>query len=181
MVVMLDCGGRGSILASEGMLTVREAVEQDWRALECIRAYGLDNGVRPLRVITGSQECPSLLREVRPDVVVGDACRRFERVREKEGVSGGNSLAQAAIVSDTRGIILKCLGNLLRRTKWNDEILPALERDLYIVDKSGDTGEPSRDSVEEEMDVRGRNQRRRCHKGEVCRLESEVGEGKATS
>ena len=37
------------------------------------------------------------------------------------------------------------------------------------------------DSVEEETDVRGRNQGRPCHEGEVSRLEAEVGEGKATS
>ena len=67
---MLDCGGGGSILASEGLLTVRGAVDQDWRALECIRANGLDNGARLLRVTTGSQECLSMLREVRPDVAV---------------------------------------------------------------------------------------------------------------
>jgi len=53
VVVMLDCGGGGSILASEGLLTVRGAVDQDWRALECIRANGLDNGARLLRVTTG--------------------------------------------------------------------------------------------------------------------------------
>ena len=136
MVVMLDCGGGGSILASEGLLTVRGAVDQDWRALECIRANGLDNGARLLRVTTGSQECLSMLREVRPDVVVGDACRRFEGIREKEGVSGANSLAQAAIASDARVFILECLSNLLRTTEWNDEILPALERESYIVDKA---------------------------------------------
>ena len=129
VVVMIDCGGGGSILASEGLLTVRGAVDQDWTALECIRANGLDNGARLLRVTTGSQECLSMLREVRPDVVVGDACRRFEGVREKEGVSGASSLAQAAIASDARVFILECLGNLLRTTEWNDEILPALERE----------------------------------------------------
>ena len=76
-------GGGGSILASEGLLKVRGAVDQDWRALECIRANGLDNGARLLRVTTGSQECLSMLREVRPDVVVGDACRRFEGVESE--------------------------------------------------------------------------------------------------
>ena len=46
--------------------------------------------------------------------------------------------------------------------------------------QSGDTSEPSRDSVEEETDIRGRNQGKPCHKREVSRLEAEVGEGKAT-
>ena len=65
VVVMLDCGGGGSTLASEGLLAVRGAVDQDWRALECIRANGLDNGAKLLRVTTGSQECLSRLRAVR--------------------------------------------------------------------------------------------------------------------
>ena len=118
MVVMLDCRGEGSILASEGLLTVRGAVDQDCRALECIRANGLDNGTRLLRVTTGSQECLSMLRKVRPDVVVGDACGGFEGVREKVGVSGASSLAQAAIASDARVFILEaCPGNLLRTTE----------------------------------------------------------------
>ena len=58
VVVMLDCGGGGSILASEGLLTVRGAVDQDWTALECIRANGLDNNARLLRVTTGSVGMP---------------------------------------------------------------------------------------------------------------------------
>ena len=78
VVVMLDCGGGGSILALEGSLTVRGAVDQDRRALECIRANGLDNGARLLGLTTGSQGCQSILGEARSDVVVGDACRRFE-------------------------------------------------------------------------------------------------------
>ena len=45
----------------------------------------------------------------------------------------------------------------------------------------GDTGEPSRDSVQEETNVCGRNQGRPCHEGVISRLEAEVGEGKATS
>ena len=47
--------------------------------------------------------------------------------------------------------------------------------------QSGDTGEPSRDSVEEETDVRDRNQGRPCHEGEVSRLEAEVEKVKAAS
>ena len=136
VVVMLDCGAGGSILASEGLLAVRGAVDQDWRAIECIRVNGLNNGARLLRVTTGSQECPSILREVRPDVVVGDACRRFEKVRWKEAVYGENRLAQDTIDLDARGFILECLGNFLRTTEWNDEILPALKRESYIVDKA---------------------------------------------
>ena len=45
-------------------------------------------------------------------------------------------MAQAAIASDARVFILECLSNLLRTTEWNDEILPALERESYIVDKA---------------------------------------------
>ena len=136
VVVMLDCGREGSILASEGFLTVRGAVDQDRRALECIRANGLSNGARLLGVATGSQECLSIFREVRPDVVVGDACRRLEGLREKEGVSGAKSLARAAIATETRVLILECSSNLLRKTEWNDEILPALDRESHIVDKA---------------------------------------------
>ena len=129
-------GGGGSILASEGLLTVRGAVDQDWRALECIRANGLDKGANLLRVTTGSPECPTMLREVKPDVVVIDACRRFEGIRERQGISGASCLAQAAIASDARVFILDCLGNILQTTVWNDEILTALERESYIVDKA---------------------------------------------
>ena len=48
-----------------------------------------------------------MLREVRPDVVVGDACRRFEGLREKRGISGASRLAQAAIATDARAILLE--------------------------------------------------------------------------
>ena len=57
-------------------------------------------------------------------------------MRDKEGVSGARSLTQAAIASDARVFILECMGNLLRTTEWNDEVLPALERESYIVDKA---------------------------------------------
>ena len=66
MVIMLDFGGGGSILASKGLRTVRGAIDQDWRALECIRANGLDNGAKVIRVKTGSQECLTMLRKVKP-------------------------------------------------------------------------------------------------------------------
>ena len=56
--------------------------------------------------------------------------------REKEGISGASSLAQAAIASDARVFILEYLSNLLRTTAWNDEILPALEQESYIVDEA---------------------------------------------
>ena len=47
--------------------------------------------------------------------------------------------------------------------------------------QSGDTSEPSRDSAEEETDIRGRNQGRPCHRREVSRLGAEVGVGRTTS
>ena len=59
MVVMLDCGGGGSILASEGLLTVRGAIDQSWRALECIRANGLDKGANLLRVTNRAAGMPN--------------------------------------------------------------------------------------------------------------------------
>ena len=58
---------------------------------------------------------------------------------------------------------------------------PRFETRVIHRGQSGDTSEPSRDSVEEETDIRGRNQWRPCHKREVSRLVAEVGEGKATS
>ena len=57
------------------------------------RKNGLDNGAKLVRVTTGSQECLTMLRGVRPGVVVGDACKRFEGIREKDGISGASSLA----------------------------------------------------------------------------------------
>ena len=136
VVVMLDCEGGDSILASEGLVTVRGAVDEDWIALECIKTNGLNNDAKLLRMTTGSQECLIMSREVKPDVVVGDAWRRLEGIRDKEGLSGPSSLAQADIASDARVFIPECLGNPLRTTEWNDEILPALKRESYIVDKA---------------------------------------------
>ena len=58
-----------------------------------------------------------MLRGVKPDVVVVDACRRFEGIREKKEISGASSLGQAAIASDARVFILEYSGNLLRTTE----------------------------------------------------------------
>ena len=80
----------------------------------------------------GSQECLSMLREVRPNVVVGDACRRFEGVREKEGISGATSLARLRRASFYTRMFEQPSANdgMERRDS------PALERESYIVDKA---------------------------------------------
>ena len=145
VVVTLDCGGGGSILASEGLLTVREAVGQDWKALECNRAHGPDNIAKLLRVTTGSQECLTMLRKVTPHVVVGDACRRFGGIQEMEGISGAISLAQAAIASDAE---------FSYSNDWQPSANDGMKRrdspryETRVIHRvqSGGTSEPSRDS-----------------------------------
>lgn len=47
--VVLCCGGGGNILAAEGILDVKVAIEADWRGLECAR-FNLGDG------------CPRLIR-----------------------------------------------------------------------------------------------------------------------
>ena len=180
VVVMLDCGGGGSILASEGLLTVRGAVELDWRALECLRANGLDNGAKLLRVTTGSQECLTMLREVRPDVVVDDACRRFERYGRRREYP--ERVAQPKMSSpQTREFIYSNFWAAFCERRNGTTIFTPLGTRVIHRGQNGNTGEPSRDSVEEETDIRGRNQGWPCHKREISRLEAEIGEGKATS
>lgn len=106
--------------------------------MELIRATGLDNGVGLLRGTTGLQECQIMLREVKPDVVVCDAGRRFKRGRGVEEMSrpthGASTLVEVPTASDTRVLILEGVGDLLRTTEWNDEILPDLKRESYIVE-----------------------------------------------
>ena len=36
-------------MAANGLVAVKEATDHDWRALECLRANGLDEGVRLVR------------------------------------------------------------------------------------------------------------------------------------
>ena len=106
----------------------------------------LDNDATQIRVTRGSQEYVSMLREVTIDVMVGDACRRFEGVREKEGVSGASSLTQAAIASDARGLYSNGSAIICARRDGITRFSPLWNEKLHR-GQSRDTGEPSRESV----------------------------------
>ena len=46
VVVVFCCGGGGGLMAAKELVTVKGATDHDWRALECVRENGLEQGVR---------------------------------------------------------------------------------------------------------------------------------------
>ena len=79
--VVLCCGGGGNILAAEGILDVKVAIEADWRGLECARFNLGDGRPRLIRSFPGEPLCTRLMQEVHPEVVVCNVERGYDMIR----------------------------------------------------------------------------------------------------
>ena len=77
-------------MAANGRVAVKGATGDDWRALDCVRANGLDEGVRLVRTEPGGDDCKRFVREISPSVVIRDASRK----PTKQGPSGTATLAK---------------------------------------------------------------------------------------
>ena len=73
---MLRAGG--ALLALQGLLRVEAAVEPDWTTLECARANPWSHGVRHVRAPLAGAPCMRVVTDARPEVVIGNACRRYD-------------------------------------------------------------------------------------------------------
>ena len=56
VAVVLCCRGGGGLMVANGLVAVKGATDHDWRALECVRANGLDDGVRLVRTDSGGED-----------------------------------------------------------------------------------------------------------------------------
>eukprot|EP00903_Cladosiphon_okamuranus_P005335 g5333.t1 len=60
------------------MLLVDTAIEPDWTTLECFRANAWSHGVTLRRASLASQECIELVAHAKPEIIIGNACRRWK-------------------------------------------------------------------------------------------------------
>lgn len=70
------CGG--VFAAAEGKLTMEATIDPDWRALEYVKANGLEQGVTLKRTELADLEGSEVMAETSPGVILGNACRRGE-------------------------------------------------------------------------------------------------------
>ena len=79
--------GGGSVLAVEELAMVKEMVDPDWRALECVRGYDLHDVVHLLRTIPSSRKCGNLLADLESDAVYGDGRRKYKGLGGRFGAT----------------------------------------------------------------------------------------------
>ena len=87
--MVLCCGGAGGLMAAKELVAVKGATDRDWRALECVRENGLDQGVRLVSAEPGGKDCKRLLSDLSPSVVMGDASKQ----PGQQGPGGAEALA----------------------------------------------------------------------------------------
>ena len=116
-----------------GLVAVKGGTDHDWRALECVRANGLDEGVQLVRWNLG-EDCMRLLSDLSPSIVMGDASRK----PAKQGPVGMATLAKdivkVSIDSTATVLLLECHPNLLRSTEWGQVAMPALREAARTVE-----------------------------------------------
>ena len=134
VAVVLCCGGGGGLMAAKGLVAVKGATDHDWRALECVRANGLDEGVRLVRAEPGGEDCKRLLSDLSPSVVMGDASRKPAQQGPGGAATLAKSMVKAFIDSTARVLLLECHPNLLRSTEWAQVMLPALREAACTVE-----------------------------------------------
>ena len=146
--VVLGCGAGGALLALKGLLRVAAAVEPDWTTLECARVNSWGKDVRLVRTPLGGAQCTQVLTDCRPEVLIGNACRRYDPQRR-----GDTAATQAAAIVDTftasraRLLLLECPAGFARTPTWKDRLRPILERARCSVEdaalRATDVGVPT--------------------------------------
>ena len=121
--VVLGCDGSKSIRASEGILDVLGAIENDRRVLECTRHNGLPPTALQ-RTTPGTVICRSWIQQLYPEVLLAHACRRITET----GLEETRQAARAAVShihtfedSPARLLILQCISHLPRSPEWTDQ------------------------------------------------------------
>ena len=121
-------------MAANGRVAVKGATGDDWRALDCVRANGLDEGVRLVRTEPGGDDCKRFVREISPSVVIRDASRK----PTKQGPGGTATLAKYIVKTlidpTARVVLLECYPNLIRSTEWGQAVMLALREAVCTVE-----------------------------------------------
>ena len=97
--VVLGCGASGALVAMKGILDVKAALDPDWITLECCRANSWSNEVDLVRTTLSGEQCIRALTEARPEVLIGNACHRYDAQSP-----GETAAQQAAEIVDTFAI-----------------------------------------------------------------------------
>ena len=121
-------------MAAKELIAVKGATNHDWRALECDRENGLDQGVRLVRAEPGGEDCKRLLSDLSPSIVMGDASRSQDSRGPVEQQPWQTNIVKAFIDSTAKVLMLECHPNLLRSTEWGQVVLPALREAACTVE-----------------------------------------------
>ena len=121
-------------MAANGLVAVKGATGHNWRALEYIRANGLDEGVRLVRTEPGGEDCKRFLIDLSPSILMGDASRKPAKQGPRGMATLAKDIMKAFIHSTARGLLLECHPNLLRSTEWGQAVIPALREAACTVE-----------------------------------------------
>ncbi|CAB1114741.1 unnamed protein product [Ectocarpus sp. CCAP 1310/34] len=147
--VVLGCGAGGALLALGETLTIDTAIDPEWTALECARTNAWSYNTNLVRTPLASPKCREVVADAKPEIFIGDACRRYDPDR-----TGNTAVRQA---SDTVDVFVSCRATLLilecpvrfaGTAEWREILRPRLELGQCSVEEATmsatDVGVPTR-------------------------------------
>lgn len=146
--VILGCGAGGALLALKDILLVEAAIDPDWVTLECARANSWGQDTRLVRAPLTSDTCLQTLSDARPEIIIGNACRRYDALNVGQPTVGhASDIVETFIRSRAQLLILECPSGFARTEAWNDRLRPTLEHAKCAVEEAtvsaADVGVPT--------------------------------------
>eukprot|EP00903_Cladosiphon_okamuranus_P016079 g14843.t1 len=127
--VVLGCGAGGAFSAIGEMLLVDTAIEPDWTTIECFRANTWSHGVTLRGASLASQECRELVAHAEPEIIIGNACRRYDPDRKgNTATRQASDIANVFLSSRATLLVLECPVRFVGTAEWQTNLRPRLEQ-----------------------------------------------------
>ena len=136
-------------MALKDILDVKAVLDPDRIMLECARVNSWSNGVDLVRTPLTGERCMRTLAEVRPEVLIGNACRRYDAHSPGETADlQVTEIVDTFTASRAQLLLVECPVGFARTPAWRDQLRPRLEKfrctvedaTLYATDVGVPTG-----------------------------------------
>eukprot|EP00752_Nemacystus_decipiens_P016639 g14879.t1 len=126
---VLGCGAGGALPALGDTLRVDTAIEPDWTTLECARANAWSHSVTLVRTPLASPSCRGVIAEAKPEVIIGNACRRYDPDHiGNTAARQATDVIDAFLSSRATLLVLECPVCFTGTMEWKETLTLHLKR-----------------------------------------------------